>query len=224
MRTYGKSQRYKPYATAKERAARSSTEWDIRIDVNEALTPELIKLNVHAHKDDLLYALIGGVERPDPDNGINAGFTTQSATTSSSDHVHIALVFLNPVKREEALRVCRLHKSTDEYAVPRNDKFTYAGWLAHHAKLSYKLNPDAPTIYYEYGTLPMDSYDERTCWAVAKILKKFACKEIKARFGSYYDKLEEYKAAPKVERIQSKIASLQAEIDALTSGVGSEDP
>ena len=82
---------------------------------------------------------------------------------------------------------------------------TYAGWLAHHTKLAFKVDPAAPKIVYEYGTLPMDSYDEETCWKVVKILKKFATPDIKLRFSSYYDALDQHKAAKAAKELPAPV-------------------
>ena len=57
-----------------------------------------------------------------------------------------------------------------------------------------KVDPDV-TLFYEYGTLPMDAYDEATCWKVLKILKKFGTPDIKLRFSSYYDTIDAIKEA-----------------------------
>ena len=102
--------------------------------------------------------------------------------------------------------MCRETKLGDEYATPRNRKFTYAGWLAHHTKLVSKVDPDI-TLFYEYGTLPMDAYDEQTCWAVLKILKKFATPDIKLRFSTYYDAIDMFKAT-KVADVPSYLTDM----------------
>lgn len=197
MRTYSKNYnqfpRTTPYVSAKQRANRESNEWDIRIDVTNEITPDTIKSRIKEHECELVYALIGGVEVPD------ITFISDKLDLKRGEsqdlHVHIALVTMYPVKREDALKMCRAHKSGDEYAVPRNTKFTYAGWLAHHTKQQYKLDQDASVIHYEYGTLPMDSYDEATCWSVLKMLKKFGTPEIKQRFDGYYKAIDAFKQA-----------------------------
>lgn len=200
MRSYGKNYKVngasKPYVSRKEYATRESTEWDVRVDCVNGITPETIRVQMQLRIADIVYGLIGGLENPDPvqgwENAVNP--------LSKENHVHIALVFLTPVCRATALKMCRETKVGDEYATPRNKKFTYAGWLAHHTKLAFKVDPNAPKAFWEYGTLPMDSYDEETCWKVVKILKKFGSPGIKMRFSSYYDKLDEYKALKEEEK------------------------
>lgn len=193
MRTYGKNYKAndasKPYISRKEYRTRESTEWDVRVDCVNGITPATIRSQMQVRLPDLVYGLIGGLERPD------AATLTDGSIGSKEDHVHVALVFLTPVCRATALKMCREVKVGDEYATPRNKRFTYAGWLAHHTKAAWKVDPEAPKVFYEYGTLPMDSYDEDTCWKVVKILKKFATPDIKARFGSYYDALDQFKEA-----------------------------
>ena len=193
MRSYGKNYKVngasKTYVSAKEYRTRESTEWDVRVDCVNGITPETIRGQMQLRIADIVYGLIGGLERPD------ATTLTDVAIGSKEDHVHVALVFLSPVCRATALKMCREAKVGDEYATPRNKKFTYAGWLAHHTKHAFKVDPEAPKVFFEVGTLPMDSYDEETCWKVVKILKKFATPDIKIRFSSYYDMLDQYKEA-----------------------------
>lgn len=196
MRTYAKNYKVngasKPYVSRKEYRTRESTEWDVRVDCVGGVTPETIRSQMQVRLPELVYGLIGGLERPDSTT------LTDGSIGSKEDHVHVALVFLVPVCRATALKMCRETKVGDEYATPRNRKFTYAGWLAHHTKVAFKVNPES-TLVYEYGTLPMDSYDEETCWRVLKILKKFGNPEIKMRFSSYYDKIDDIKAAKAAE-------------------------
>lgn len=204
MRTYGKNYKVngasKPYTSAKEYRTRESTEWDVRVDCVNGVTPETIRVQMQLRVADLVYGLIGGLERPDVPHSDTIDLRgqvvhTTNGSVSQQDHVHIALVFLSPVCRATALKMCREAKVGDEYATPRNKKFTYAGWLAHHTKLAFKVDPAAPKVFFEVGTLPMDSYDEDTCWKVVKILKKFATPDIKMRFSSYYDMLDQFKEA-----------------------------
>ena len=206
MRTYAKNYKVngasKPYVSRKEYRTRESTEWDVRVDCVHGITPETIRSQMQVRLPELVYGLIGGMENPDVGlltaptfQGTNPQF---SPTGSRENHVHVALVFLVPVCRATALKMCRETKVGDEYATPRNRKFTYAGWLAHHTKAAFKVDPES-TLFYEYGTLPMDSYEEETCWRVLKILKKFGNPEIKTRFSSYYDKIDDIKAAKATE-------------------------
>lgn len=193
MRTYAKNYKVnnasKPYVSRKEYRTRESTEWDVRVDCVNGITPATIRDQMQMRLSDIVYGLIGGLERPDSTT------LTDGSIGSKEDHVHVALVFLAPVCRATALKMCRETKVGDEYATPRNKRFTYAGWLAHHTKVAFKVDPEAPKVFYEYGTLPMDSYDEETCWKVVKILKKFATPDVKLRFSSYYDALDQFKEA-----------------------------
>ena len=176
---------------------------DVRVDCVNGITPVTIRDTMQLRQSDIVYGLIGGLESPD---GANPQYTAPNGevvsltggTVSKQEHVHVALVFLRPVCRATALKTCRETKLGDEYATPRNKRFTYAGWLAHHTKLVSKVDP-AITLFYETGTLPMDSYDEQTCWKVVKILKKFATPDIKLRFSSYYDAIDMFKATKVVD-------------------------
>lgn len=214
MRTYAKNYKAndasKPYVSRKEYRTRESTEWDVRVDCVNGITPATIRDQMQMRLSDIVYGLIGGLERPDVPHTDGVNFNgevvhTTAGSVSKQDHVHIALVFLAPVCRATALKMCREVKVGDEYATPRNKRFTYAGWLAHHTKLAFKVDPEAPKVFYEYGTLPMDSYDEDTCWKVVKILKKFATPDIKARFGSYYDALDQFKATKAAKELPAPV-------------------
>jgi len=190
MRNYAKDYknfpRTKPYVTKKQYAERTTNEWDIRIDIANGITPDGLLESITMHLDEVVYVMIGGVEQPDD---LAAG-----PTGSKDHHVHIALVTMEPTNRATALGFFRAEKVSDEYASPRNQKFTYAGWLAHHSKLAFKLDTEADPILFEYGTAPLDHYDRETCWKVVRILKKFGNPDMKARFKSYYDALDTYKA------------------------------
>ena len=213
MRTYGKNYKAndasKPYVSRKEYRTRESTEWDVRVDCVNGITPATIRDQMQMRLPDIVYGLIGGLESPD---GTNPQYTASNGqtvsltggTVSKEQHVHIALVFLVPVCRATALKMCREVKVGDEYATPRNKKFTYAGWLAHHTKIASKVDPES-TLFYEHGTLPMDSYDEDTCWKVVKILKKFATPDVKLRFSSYYDALDQHKATKTAKALPAPV-------------------
>ena len=210
MRTYGKNYKVngasKPYVSAKEYRTRESTEWDVRVDCVNGITPETIRGQMQMRLPELVYGLIGGLERPD------SVTVTDGSIGSKEDHVHIALVFLTPVCRATALKMCRETKVGDEYATPRNRKYTYAGWLAHHTKAAWKVDQEAPKVFFEYGTLPIDSYDEETCWKVIKILKKFATPDVKERFKEYYDAIDafkEAKAQAELEEAEGEAAQAQ---------------
>lgn len=208
MRTYGKNYKVngasKPYTSAKEYRTRESTEWDVRVDCVNGITPDTIRVQMQLRESDIVYGLIGGLEIADPVPGIPINVAT--SPMSKEQHVHIALVFLRPVCRATALKMCRETKLGDEYATPRNKRFTYAGWLAHHTKIAFKVDPES-TLFYEHGTLPMDSYDEQTCWKVLKILKKFGNPDIKLRFSSYYDAIDMFKAT-KVADVPSYLTDM----------------
>lgn len=219
MRTYGKNYKVngasKPYVSRKEYRTRESTEWDVRVDCVNGITPETIRSQMQVRLSELVYGLIGGLENADTHcsteiNVRGEPVRSNAGSVSKEQHVHIALVFLVPVCRATALKMCRETKVGDEYATPRNRKFTYAGWLAHHTKVAFKVDPES-TLFYEYGTLPMDAYDEETCWRVLKILKKFANPAIKMRFSSYYDKIDEIKAAKATEVPAELLAMLPKE-------------
>lgn len=170
MRSYGKYQKNyegKSKGSSKnERKERLANEWDIRIDCDQEYADTIMN-NLNASASHFDYALLSGIERPDH-NDIKI-----NAQGSSQDHVHIALKFKWYMRRDQVLAFCRgLTKSTDEYAAPRNRKFTYAGWYLHHAKSSYKLEGQ-PDVMLELGELPRDPVDPVTVKEVKRMMDKF---------------------------------------------------
>ena len=174
MRTYGKNWAFKKTATYKQRQVRLATEWDIRLDVGNELPVEEVIDNLKKIKDDVLFMACSGVERPDEPveyrtKAVNvrgkeyefkgtakARPSVAGHTGSEQEHVHVCLVLLEPKARPDVLQLLRgKRKILDEYAAPRNAKFSYAGWLIHHAKPEYKI-PGEPPLRLEHGTLPMD--------------------------------------------------------------------
>ena len=149
--------------TGEKKAARErhSTEWDVRIDCDSDYADKIVQ---HLKDGDHLldYALVSGLEQPD------------TASYGSKDiHAHLAIVLKYAMRRDQVLALCRGPiKKTDEYCVPRNRKFTYAGWYLHHTKLDWKLCIEPP-FRYEAGVLPTDEINEDNKKKVQLMLKKF---------------------------------------------------
>ena len=166
MRSYAPYDRKKQGSDAgkkKERKDRSAEEWDLRIDCTMAYAEEIVQ-NLMRSSSVLEYALVSGIEKGDSE-ALSHG--------SKENHVHIALVFKYKLRRDQALATCRgLLKKTDEYAVPRNSRFPYAGWFLHHTKADWKLIKE-PYIRYEFGLLPRDPVDDDTKKIVQRMFKKF---------------------------------------------------
>lgn len=166
VRSYAPYDRKKQSGDAgkkKERRERKSNEWDIRIDC----TPEyaqVIQDNLLNSKHVVDYALVSGIEKAD----------SEALTTGSKEnHVHIALITRYDMRRDQALALCRgLRACTEEYAVPRNKKFTYAGWFMHHTKADYKLVQE-PHLRLEFGVLPEDEDNEYNRAAIKRLFNKF---------------------------------------------------
>ena len=209
MRSYGKNWTYKKTSTYKQRQVRLATEWDIRLDVGDELPVEDIINNCKNIKDDVLFVLVSGVESPDlqPTQGcatkdqLGPWTGGKNQYGSAGEHVHVCLVLLEPKNRSDVLGMLRgKRKVLDEYAAPRNPKFSYAGWVIHHAKLDWKI-PGEPGIRFEHGTLPMDPIT--TDWAVKihGICKKWGSDVMRKRFKVYLDLVEKNKIMEKVERL-----------------------
>lgn len=160
---YDKTKQGSQKGKKKERKIRLAKEWDIRIDAKPMDANKIVaclKKNI----EFLDYVLVSGVENPE---------SAEVTWGSKEQHVHIALISKQSVSRDVALIYCRgFPKTTSEYAVPRNTKFTYAGWYMHHTKMDVKLVKE-PALRFEHGTLPQDSIDEETSKKVRMMFKKF---------------------------------------------------
>lgn len=194
MRTYGKNWAFKKTASYKQRQVRLATEWDIRLDVGNELPVEEVIDNLKKIKDDVLFMACSGVERADK---LPEGFNVPSQ--SNGEHVHVCLVLLEPKARPDVLALLRgKRKVLDEYAAPRNAKFSYAGWIIHHAKPEWKI-PGEPPLRFEHGTLPMDPITIEWAIKINAILKKWGYDVMRRRFKVYTDLLTKHKTMEKIE-------------------------
>lgn len=196
-------------------STREATEWDVRVDVNEVLTAEVVVNNIKERLDDLSYVLVSGVERADMDTSKAAFGNNQAAPSASNEnHVHLCVVLHRPHKRGDVLQLIRgARKLGDEYCAPRNPRFTYAGWIIHHGKPGYKLDGE-PLIRFEFGTLPMDAFTEEVANKIQGLLKKWGTPDMKERFKGYLDLLGDPKITlrKQMERKQALVEKLQNEI------------
>ncbi len=198
MRSYGKSKAYPTTVVRPTRADyknRTAHEWDVRLDLVNGFTSAKALEHAVQWKSKFKFCLIGAEESPDVGPGRHNN-NKPNASGSEEVHVHVAIIMEKACTRNDVLQLLRGPRSIgagNEYAVPRNPKFTYAGWIAHHTKMLTKINPEEPLKLYEHGDLPMDSYDEDTCWKVIRMIKKFGNEEMKQRFKSYGEKIDEYK-------------------------------
>lgn len=207
MRSYSKKFSYKKTAGFQQRSTRTSREWDVRIDVNESINVQDIINNIKRHQDGILYVMVSGIERPD---------TTSIANQHGSNehHVHIAIVLLSEYNRNDVLVMLRgQRKHSDEYCAPRNTKFTYAGWIVHHSKQSYKLDNE-PAVRYEYGTLPLDAMTIECARAMKRIFDKFDAPDtIKSRFNHYLAMVKQESTQDKINKYMEKIECLRMEMN-----------
>lgn len=214
MRSYGKNWKWKKTATYKQRQTRLATEWDVRLDVNEYLTIEDIIANVQREIDGFLYVLVSGVEHPDivPTQGCNTEKqigpwnTGKNQYGSTGNHTHLCVVLNEPKQRNDVLELLRgRRKVTDEYCAPRNQKFSYAGWVIHHAKLDSKVTGE-PGIRYEHGTLPMDPITIEWALSIVRMVEKYKPSDgVKNRFKHYLDLVDKTKIKEKIEKLQMQL-------------------
>lgn len=182
---------------------REATEWDVRLDVNELLTPDVIINNIKERLDELQYVLVSGVERPD--TGFKDGEPFKVASGSKEHHVHVCVLLHKPGKRGDVLQLLRgARKLADEYCAPRNPRFTYAGWIIHHGKPGFKIDEE-PLIRYEFGTLPMDPFTDDTAIKIKSLLKKWSTPDMEARFKGYTDLVTKASIKRKIEQLQMSL-------------------
>ena len=192
---------------------REATEWDVRVDVNALLTPEIVISNIKERLDELSYVLVSGVERPDT-QGPGEYQPGKNGSGSTENHMHLCVVLLKPGKRGDVLQLVRgSRKLGDEYCAPRNSKFSYAGWIIHHGKPVFKIDGE-PLIRFESGTLPLDPFTEEVGVKIQGLLKKWGTPEMKQRFKGYTDILGDEKVLlrKQLERKQALVEKLQTEI------------
>lgn len=214
MRTYGYKQansteggkRQTGWQRTELYSKREATEWDVRVDVNLLLTPEVIVSNIKERLDDLAYVLVSGVERPDKlPTTPSVGFKNANANRSEENHVHLCIVLLKPGKRGDVLQLIRgTRKLGDEYCAPRNPRFAYAGWVIHHGKPGYKIDGE-PLIRFESGTLPMDPFTEEMAGRIGGLMKKWGTPDMKQRFKGYLDLITKESIKRKIEQLQMSL-------------------
>lgn len=193
---------------------REATEWDIRLDVNDLLTPDVIISNIKERLDELQYVLVSGVERPDKYSSPDGAKGKPIASGSTEHHVHLCVVLHKPGKRGDVLQLIRgSRKMADEYCAPRNPRFAYAGWVIHHGKPGYKIDEE-PLIRFEYGTLPMDPFTENIANKIKSLLSKWGTPELEERFKGYMDIANDPKIElrKQMERKLALIEKLQGEV------------
>lgn len=206
---------YKKTVSYAQRQERMATEWDVRLDISVALPVEDVLSRVRDAQDELLYVLVSGIERPDD---IPVGTVGESGriwkndcgSGSKDQHVHLCIVLLAPLKRNDVLKLLRgPRKLGDEYCAPRNPKFTYAGWVIHHSKPGYKLDGE-PLVRLEYGTLPMDAVTTDNAMKIRGLLKKWGTDGTRERFRAYTDLLERDVIKRKIEQLQMSLEDQDA--------------
>lgn len=225
MRTYAKNFMYKKTVSYQQRQARLATEWDVRLDISDELPLDHILGRIRENLEDYSYVLVSGIEHPDQAVEYRTKVVevrSQSyefkgsakprasvagvGTGSEENHVHICVVLFVPLQRSDVLKLLRgPRKLGDEYAAPRNAKFTYAGWIIHHGKPGFKIEGE-PLVRFEHGTLPMDPFTTDSAMKINGMLKKWGTDDMKQRFKGYTDLLSR-------EAIKSKIEQLQMQLE-----------
>lgn len=122
-------------------------QWDCRFNVqlDEDLTALVAAIKSHWDTGVIKYVLIGGVEvgtRPYQDDYLIR-------------HVHVAVIFHNPISKSAILKNWAIKQGNGYYLVPRNRGYTYSGWRDHHLKEFSKVDKQSLSLL-ELGELPRD--------------------------------------------------------------------
>lgn len=194
---------------------RTSTEWDLRLDLTNGLTATAVVERARSFKDAFSYCLISGLEfgKSRADRPTPKGWLTEEEEI----HVHIALITTNVVNRLEALAFFRPTKTGGEYAVPRKTQHTYIGWRLHHTKVATKTGSANPI--WEYGTLPMDPFNGETGLQIYYMVRNYGNEDDKQTYKGYLDlglakksedaKKRKRKANDEVEELRKRIKELE---------------
>lgn len=192
---------------------RASTEWDVRIDIPDQEALDSILGWIKNNLNDILYILVSGIEMPDVEKGNKC--PGRLSAWSEGNHVHIALVLLEPKTRMEMLRLVRGPRKTgaanSEYCgIPDRERFTYAGWIIHHTKDAFKI-PGQPGVTYEYGTCPMDPVNIESALKIEAKLRQWGTDDTRKRFKVYTDLVSKNKIKERIERLQMQLEDVEEE-------------
>lgn len=155
-------------------------EWDLGLTLPDDYLVEVSRIVDAVDQLDTTYALVGGVEYVLPKTDLIGHFrqATKSGTTVGKYHVHIALIFRNPVTREQILswlgREASVHRN---YCRARQQRYPYCTWKYHHIKPDTKIGEP---ILFESGLLPDDDInDPEMCEMIIRIGTRYgAGKEV----------------------------------------------
>lgn len=122
-------------------------QWDCRFNVptDDDLDQLVAAINAHHETGAIKYILVSGVEigtRPYHDSYLIR-------------HVHVAVIFHNPISKSAILKNWAVKQGNGYYLVPRNRNYSYSGWRSHHIKEFSKVDP-TKLIICEMGELPRD--------------------------------------------------------------------
>lgn len=222
MRTFGdrRHSNYKgnanTYQRRQEYKTRTSNEWDLRIDLVGGLTVDALVAHAQLNLGTIVYIMVSGIESPDlaynSTTNIRGETITKTAGSVSQElHVHVGVVSQRLMTRQQAIDLLipqgTVLSPGQLYAVPRNTKFSYVGWVCHHSKELTKLK-DEPGLRYEYGILPLDTFDINRLKDIDRMIRKFGNAEMRVRFKFYQDALKTAKELDKID--QAELANLPA--------------
>lgn len=194
---------------------RASTEWDVRIDVPDQAALDAILGWIKNSLNDILYVLVSGIEMADVERANKV--PGRLSAWSEGNHVHIALVLLEPKTRTDMLRLVRGPRRTggpnSEYCgIPDRNRYTYAGWIIHHSKEAFKV-PGQPGITYEYGTCPMDAMNVENALKIQQKLRQWGTDTTNDRFRAFDEMVSRNKIKERIERLKMQLEDVDASSD-----------
>ena len=195
-------------------ASRVSKEWDLRIDVGATWSLQDLVTNLSMSISRIQYGFISTVESADP------GFTSMKpGSRSETTHVHVGLIMNEPCLRGSIIAMALRRKVEDlpakaVYCVPRNDRYSYGGWLAHHTKDFTKVNPTLTNLAWEYGSLPKEDLNYVTDQQLARwitVINRYATPYWLVRLAHYQEQLEQREADRDQQEDTTSVESMSNE-------------
>lgn len=153
-----------------------SREWDLRFTLPTATWKHAVKsiqkqLKQLDHDQNLVdFAMLSGVEfgtlgrNPDKLYHVHAGVITSEPVSSAQAKA----VFLGDERPSATSAIC-----IDSYSKARDVAKPYRGWLVHHAKLKFKVDPSTPMLY-RCGRLPADEPTQLNADKIMAVTREYA--------------------------------------------------
>nr|QTE03375.1 MAG: replication-associated protein [Grus japonensis CRESS-DNA-virus sp.] len=171
---------YPPSSKKYRKTDAITTEWDVGLTLPDDYEEEMARIVKAVSILPTSYALVGGVEYALPSGTLEdiVAKYRKGGQDVGKHHMHIALIFKEPVTRDQVLKYLgRLNSPWRNYCRVRQDKYPYITWKYHHIKPDTKVSA---AVLFESGTLPDDNIlDPEVCEMIIRIGTRYgAGKEV----------------------------------------------